>query len=113
MGGYQTVYTGFVHPDEFSALGIFSAGLLGEPEPLLGRKASACTLRNALLTSKPRDAGLLLYKLGDVFLVDDINTSVDHRWDFLSLHQIVQHIDAFNSHRIRTLPDQRVDITLL
>lgn len=35
MGGYQTVYTGFVHPDEFSALGIFSAAFLGEPEPLV------------------------------------------------------------------------------
>ena len=34
MGGYQTVYTGFVHPDQFSALGVFSAGLLGEPQPL-------------------------------------------------------------------------------
>ncbi|HYZ73538.1 MAG TPA: alpha/beta hydrolase-fold protein [Chthoniobacterales bacterium] len=34
MGGYQTVYTGFVHPQQFSALGIFSAGLLGEPQPL-------------------------------------------------------------------------------
>ena len=34
MGGYQTVYTGFVHPDKFSALGVFSAGILGEPQPL-------------------------------------------------------------------------------
>jgi enterochelin esterase-like enzyme len=34
MGGYQTVYTGFVHPDQFSALGVFSAGILGEPQPL-------------------------------------------------------------------------------
>jgi enterochelin esterase-like enzyme len=34
MGGYQTVYSGFVHPDQFSALGIFSAGLLGLPQPL-------------------------------------------------------------------------------
>ena len=34
MGGYQTVYTGFVHPDQFSALGVFSAGLLGLPDPL-------------------------------------------------------------------------------
>jgi enterochelin esterase-like enzyme len=34
MGGFQTVYAGFVHPDQFSALGVFSAGLLGEPQPL-------------------------------------------------------------------------------
>jgi enterochelin esterase-like enzyme len=34
MGGYQTVYTGFVHPDQLSALGVFSAGILGEPQPL-------------------------------------------------------------------------------
>jgi enterochelin esterase-like enzyme len=34
MGGYQTVYTGFVHPDQFSALGVFSAGILGDPQPL-------------------------------------------------------------------------------
>ena len=34
MGGYQTAYTGFVHPDQFSALGVFSAGMLGEPQPL-------------------------------------------------------------------------------
>src|SRR5580704_13316165 len=34
MGGFQTVYTGFVHQDQFSALGVFSAGLLGEPQPL-------------------------------------------------------------------------------
>jgi enterochelin esterase-like enzyme len=34
MGGYQTVYTGFVHSVQFSALGVFSAGFLGEPEPL-------------------------------------------------------------------------------
>jgi enterochelin esterase-like enzyme len=34
MGGFQTVYTGFVHPDQFLALGVFSAGFLGEPEPL-------------------------------------------------------------------------------
>jgi enterochelin esterase-like enzyme len=34
MGGYQTVYTGFVHPDQFSALGVFSAGILGEPQAL-------------------------------------------------------------------------------
>lgn len=34
MGGYQTVYTGFVRPDQFSALGVFSAGLLGEPQAL-------------------------------------------------------------------------------
>jgi enterochelin esterase-like enzyme len=34
MGGYQTVYTGFVHPDQFSALGVFSAGIMGEPQPL-------------------------------------------------------------------------------
>jgi len=29
MGGYQTVYTGFVHPDQFFALGVFSAGIAG------------------------------------------------------------------------------------
>jgi enterochelin esterase family protein len=34
MGGFQTVYSGFVHPDQFSALGVFSAGILGEPQPL-------------------------------------------------------------------------------
>jgi enterochelin esterase-like enzyme len=34
MGGFQTVYSGFIHPDQFSALGVFSAGILGEPEPL-------------------------------------------------------------------------------
>jgi enterochelin esterase family protein len=34
MGGFQTVYGGFVHPDSFSALGVFSAGILGEPQPL-------------------------------------------------------------------------------
>jgi enterochelin esterase-like enzyme len=34
LGGYQTVYSGFVHPDQFSALGVFSAGILGEPQPL-------------------------------------------------------------------------------
>jgi hypothetical protein len=34
MGGFQTVYSGFVHPDQFVTLGVFSAGLLGEPEPL-------------------------------------------------------------------------------
>lgn len=34
MGGFQTVYSGFVHPDQFVALGVFSAGLLGEPAPL-------------------------------------------------------------------------------
>ena len=34
MGGYQTVYTGFVHPDQFCALGVFSAGILGQPELL-------------------------------------------------------------------------------
>lgn len=34
MGGFQTVYSGFIHPDQFSALGVFSAGILGEPQPL-------------------------------------------------------------------------------
>jgi enterochelin esterase-like enzyme len=34
MGGFQTVYSGFIHPDQFSALAVFSAGILGEPEPL-------------------------------------------------------------------------------
>ena len=34
MGGFQTVYSGFVHSDRFSMLGVFSAGVLGEPEPL-------------------------------------------------------------------------------
>jgi enterochelin esterase-like enzyme len=34
MGGFQTVYSGFVHSDSFSALGVFSAGILGEPQPL-------------------------------------------------------------------------------
>jgi enterochelin esterase family protein len=34
LGGYQTVYTGFVHSDAFSALGVFSAGFLGLPDPL-------------------------------------------------------------------------------
>jgi enterochelin esterase-like enzyme len=34
MGGFQTVYTGFVHSDLFSALGVFSAGILGQPQPL-------------------------------------------------------------------------------
>jgi enterochelin esterase-like enzyme len=34
MGGFQTVYSGFVHPDQFSALGVFSAGILGEPQSL-------------------------------------------------------------------------------
>ena len=34
MGGFQTVYSGFVHSDDFSALGVFSAGILGEPQLL-------------------------------------------------------------------------------
>jgi len=34
LGGFQTVYTGFVYPDQFLALGVFRAGLLGEPQPL-------------------------------------------------------------------------------
>lgn len=34
MGGFQTVYSGFVHSDRFSALGVFSSGFLGEPQPL-------------------------------------------------------------------------------
>jgi enterochelin esterase-like enzyme len=34
MGGFQTVYSGFVHSERFSMLGVFSAGVLGEPEPL-------------------------------------------------------------------------------
>jgi enterochelin esterase-like enzyme len=34
MGGFQTVYSGFIHSERFSMLGVFSAGILGEPEPL-------------------------------------------------------------------------------
>jgi enterochelin esterase-like enzyme len=34
MGGFQTVYSGFVHSERFSVLGVFSAGILGEPQPL-------------------------------------------------------------------------------
>lgn len=34
MGGFQTVYSGFEHSDRFCMLGVFSAGILGEPEPL-------------------------------------------------------------------------------
>jgi enterochelin esterase-like enzyme len=34
MGGFQTVYSGFVHSERFSMLGVFSAGILGEPQPL-------------------------------------------------------------------------------
>jgi enterochelin esterase-like enzyme len=34
MGGFQTVYSGFVHSERFSVLGVFSAGVLGEPLPL-------------------------------------------------------------------------------
>jgi enterochelin esterase-like enzyme len=34
MGGFQTVYSGFIHPERFCMLGVFSAGILGEPEPL-------------------------------------------------------------------------------
>jgi enterochelin esterase-like enzyme len=34
MGGFQTVYSGFIHSERFSVLGVFSAGILGEPEPL-------------------------------------------------------------------------------
>jgi enterochelin esterase-like enzyme len=34
MGGFQTVYSGFVHSDRFSALDVFSSGFLGEPQPL-------------------------------------------------------------------------------
>jgi enterochelin esterase-like enzyme len=34
MGGFQTVYSGFIHSERFSMLGIFSAGILGEPDPL-------------------------------------------------------------------------------
>jgi enterochelin esterase-like enzyme len=33
MGAFQTVYSGFVHSDDFSALGVFS-GVLAEPQPL-------------------------------------------------------------------------------
>jgi enterochelin esterase-like enzyme len=34
MGGFQTIYSGFVHSDRFSVLGVFSAGLLDEPQPV-------------------------------------------------------------------------------
>jgi enterochelin esterase family protein len=34
MGGFQTIYSGFIHSERFSMLGVFSAGILGEPEPL-------------------------------------------------------------------------------
>jgi enterochelin esterase family protein len=34
MGGFQTVYSGFIHSERFPMLGVFSAGILGEPEPL-------------------------------------------------------------------------------
>jgi len=34
MGGFQTVYSGFIHSERFCMLGVFSAGILGEPEPL-------------------------------------------------------------------------------
>ena len=34
MGGFQTVYSGFVHSERFSMLGVFSSGILGEPQPL-------------------------------------------------------------------------------
>jgi enterochelin esterase family protein len=34
MGGFQTVYSGFIHSERFSMLGVFSAGILSEPEPL-------------------------------------------------------------------------------
>jgi enterochelin esterase-like enzyme len=34
MGGFQTVYSGFVHSERFSMLGVFSAGILGEPQAL-------------------------------------------------------------------------------
>jgi len=34
MGGFQTIYSGFIHSERFSMLGVFSAGILGAPEPL-------------------------------------------------------------------------------